>query len=255
MKFNFQRCKKHSFKKPFKFNNLLSAVALLASFIIFSAGLNAAEIEKSKSNNVSNPKSGQQQTTKQNIVILLGAPGSGKGTQAIKLAKELNLPHISTGDILRENIKNNTELGRKVKKFMDAGKLAPDELISKIVFVRIDKPDSAKGYILDGYPRTVSQAKELDQHLGNTHKVVINLNVSDEKLVDRILKRASEKAEKRSDDTPEVAKHRLKVYHEQTEPVIAYYKEKGELITVDGEHAPSDVHQEIMSAYQKQRKD
>lgn len=184
------------------------------------------------------------------VIILLGAPGSGKGTQALKMADELKFPHISSGDLLRENVKQNTNLGKKAKAYMDAGKLVPDDLVTEMVFKRIAEPDSSKGYILDGFPRTVLQAKELDHHLKNKAiLIVINLQVPDEKITARIIKRAGEKTEKRSDDTPAVIKKRLEVYHEQTEPVISYYKHKGQLITVDGEHSPEVVFKEIMSAY------
>lgn len=239
--------------KPYKLSNLFRTMTLLTILAVISSVVNAAaEIEKTRE--ISNQKSATQKSAK-TVVILLGAPGSGKGTQAVKLANELNVPHISTGDILRENIKRNTVLGNKVKVYMDSGKLVPDALISEMVFARIDQPDAVNGYILDGYPRTISQAKDLDKHLANKVQrvVVINLNVSDNKLIDRILKRSTEKGEKRSDDTPEVAKQRLKVYHEQTKPVMTYYKEKGELITIDGEHAPSEVFKEIIEAYKKQK--
>lgn len=194
-----------------------------------------------------------QSTSKPTVVVLLGAPGSGKGTQAVKLAKKLNLPHISTGDILRENVKKQTDLGKEAKGFMDSGKLVPDTVVSQMLLARINEPDSKNGYILDGFPRTLSQANDLDKHLGDkVNVIVINLDVPDAKLLERINKRASEKADKRSDDDPQVAAQRLKVYHEQTEPVIGFYKKKGVLINIDGEEKPREVFKAIMSAYKKQ---
>lgn len=188
------------------------------------------------------------------VIILLGPPGSGKGTQATQLSKELKLPHISTGDILRENVKNDTELGKKAKQYMDAGKLVPDSVVSLMLFKRIEEPDAARGYILDGFPRTVAQAIDLEKHLNNkVNLVIFNLNVSDKTLLARIQERANHSTEKRSDDTVEVAKNRLAVYHKETAPVIDYYAQKNQLITIDGEaKKPEEVHKAIVSAYQKE---
>ncbi len=192
--------------------------------------------------------------TKPKVIILIGAPGSGKGTQAVTLSKELKIPHISTGDILRENVKQGTPLGKKAKGYMDAGKLVPDELVSQLLYDRLSKPDATSGYILDGYPRTVSQAKELNEHLKDKVNIfAIYLNVSEDVIVQRILKRANESEVKRSDDTPEVIKERLKVYSEQTEPVINYYKQLGQLVTVDASKEQQETADKIISVY-KQRK-
>lgn len=121
------------------------------------------------------------------VIILMGPPGSGKGTQAVKIKDELNIAHISTGDILRENIRNQTELGKKAKVYMDQGKLVPDDLVLDLLFDRVSKPDAANGYLLDGFPRTIAQAEELDARLGNNIKIqAINLKVSDDLIIKRI---------------------------------------------------------------------
>ncbi len=208
-----------------------------------------------------------------NVIILLGPPGSGKGTQAKKIAAKLNIPHISTGDLFRENMKKETELGKKAKSFMDAGKLVPDAVVLEMLFDRVANDDGKSGYLLDGFPRTIPQAEALDKHLSETADVkVINLHVSDEMVIKRISGRLScpkdgtvyniffnppkeegicdidgEKLIQRADDKPEVVKERLKVYKEQTEPLIEYYEKQGKLKTVDGEKEPDQVFQEIMT--------
>lgn len=190
----------------------------------------------------------------QNIIILLGAPGSGKGSQATKLTQELKIPHISTGDLFRDNIKNNTELGKEAKQYMDAGKLVPDSLVTKLLKDRLSKTDTQNGYILDGYPRTVAQAKEFDRIAGKNAKlIVIYLDVSDQELFNRIAKRAQETGGQRSDDTPEIAKERIKVYHQQTAPVINYYKKKGQLTTIDGSKGIDNTYKQIINAYNEKK--
>lgn len=209
---------------------------------------------------------------KRTIVILLGPPGSGKGTQAVRLSKELGIPHISTGDLFRENIGKNTELGQKAKSFMDAGKLVPDELVLEMLFDRVAKPDSAKGFLLDGSPRTIPQAEALDKRLGpNDRLIVLNLDVSDELIFKRIEGRLSCKQcgtiynryftppqcegicdkcggelTQRSDDNETVVRERLRVYHEQTEPLIEFYSKKNVLSTVNGEQDPEVVFQALL---------
>ncbi len=207
---------------------------------------------------------------KPKVVILLGAPASGKGTQAQRLAQDMGIPQISTGDILRENIRNNTDLGKEAKSYMDAGKLVPDELVLNMLFERISRPDAAKGYLLDGVPRTIPQAEVIDKRLKNVKLVVVNLDVSDETTFKRLEGRLSCKAcnnvqnkyfsppkeagvcdkcggelVQRSDDKPEVIKERLRVYHEQTEPLIQFYKNKGLLKTMNGEQDPDAVFKEL----------
>lgn len=192
------------------------------------------------------------QNSEQTVVILLGPPGSGKGTQATQITKELAIPHISTGDILRENIRKDTPLGREAKKYMDAGKLGPDELVLNMVKERIAQPDCARGYLLDGVPRTLAQAEFLETILNpNAKLVVISLDVSDEAIIKRMAGRLTCKQcgavynkffsppkqegvcdkcggelYQRVDDKEDVVKERLRVYHSQTKPVIQFYERK-----------------------------
>ena len=195
-------------------------------------------------------------------IIMLGAPGAGKGTQAKKIAAKYGIPHISTGDIFRANIKNRTELGKKAKTYMDQGLLVPDELVVDLVVDRVKQEDCKNGYVLDGFPRTIPQAEALDKaltDLGEKMDYAIDVDVPDENIVRRMsgrracvgcgatyhLEYAPTKAEGicdvcgselvlRDDDQPETVKNRLKVYHEQTQPLIEYYTGKGVLRTVDG---------------------
>jgi adenylate kinase len=164
-------------------------------------------------------------------LIFLGAPGAGKGTQAQALAQEYGIPHISTGDILRGAVANKTELGLKAKSYMDAGELVPDQLMLDLVRDRLSSEDVKAGWILDGFPRTVGQAKFLDMLLEEIHQScshVINFDVPDEDLVARLLGRG------RVDDTDAVIRNRLAVYHEQTAPLIDFYSDRGQLISIDG---------------------
>ena len=182
----------------------------------------------------------------QTVVILLGPPASGKGTQAVDLSKTLALPHISTGDLLRANIATNTPLGKKAKTFMDKGQLVPSDLVLSMLFDRIKEKDAIKGYILDGFPRTIDQAEALDKHLPkNASLIVLNLVVSDETITKRALGR------KRSDDTLEVVQERLKAYHAKTAPLIEYYTKKGLLKAVDGEKSPEEVQKELLEKLPK----
>jgi|EndMetStandDraft_5_1072996.scaffolds.fasta_scaffold110860_2 adenylate kinase len=209
---------------------------------------------------------------KRNVIILLGPPGSGKGTQAVRLSKELGIPHISTGDLFRENIGKNTELGKKAKTFMDAGKLVPDSLVLEMLFDRVAKPDCLKGFLLDGFPRTIPQAVEFDKQLSsNDRLIVINLDVPDDLIFKRIEGRLSckqcgtiynryfnppavdSKCDKcggeliqRSDDNEQVVRERLKVYHDQTEPLVDYYSKKKVLMTVNGANDPDIVFKELL---------
>ncbi len=195
-------------------------------------------------------------------IIMLGAPGAGKGTQAKKIAAKYDIPHISTGDIFRANIKNGTELGNKAKTYMDQGLLVPDDLVVDLVVDRVKQDDCAKGYVLDGFPRTIPQAEALDKALaaiGEKMDYAIDVDVPDENIVHRMsgrracvgcgatyhLEYAPTKTEGicdacgkelilRDDDKPETVKKRLGVYHEQTQPLIDYYTNAGILKTVDG---------------------
>ena len=202
-------------------------------------------------------------------IIMLGAPGAGKGTQAKMLAVKYSIPHISTGDIFRANIKNGTELGKKAKAFMDQGLLVPDELTCDLVVDRIAQEDCKNGYILDGFPRTIPQAEALDAALkimGTAIDYAINVDVPDENIVNRmggrracvgcgatyhivynmpktadICDACGEKLILRDDDQPETVQKRLTVYHDQTQPLIDYYEKAGVLRTVDGTVDMEDV--------------
>ena len=217
-----------------------------------------------------------EKEVKQMRLIMLGAPGAGKGTQAANLAKELNIPHISTGDIFRANIKNGTELGKKAKSYMDAGKLVPDELVCDLVADRIAKDDCKEGYILDGFPRTIPQAEALDKavlDLGTMIDYAVNIDVPDEAIITRMGGRRAclncgatyhvqynpPKKEEicdtcghplvlRDDDKPETVQTRLNVYHEQTQPLIDYYGKKKILVTVDGTQSMDKVFSDILKA-------
>lgn len=199
-------------------------------------------------------------------LILLGAPGAGKGTQAAKLVEQFKFPHISTGDIFRQNIKDKTPIGLKAKEYIDKGQLVPDEVVISIVEDRIKQPDCQNGYLLDGFPRTVAQAEALDKI--TTIDKVININVDLEKLANRLEGRrvCSKCGEtynlssynfsqcskcggdliQRDDDRPEAINQRLKVYTEQTAPLIDYYKKQNKLITVNGDNTIWMVSQEII---------
>lgn len=206
-------------------------------------------------------------------IIMLGAPGAGKGTQAKMIADKYDVPHISTGDIFRANIKNGTELGIDAKKYMDQGMLVPDELTVKILLDRVSQPDCTKGYVLDGFPRTIPQAEVLEKALNeiNDHiDYAIDVNVPDENIVRRmsgrraclscgatfhivhvppktegICDRCGKELILRDDDKPETVEKRLAVYHEQTQPLIEFYSAKGILRTVDGTVDMMDVFEEI----------
>jgi adenylate kinase len=180
-------------------------------------------------------------------IIIFGPPGAGKGTQAEKLIEHYNLPHLSTGNIFRENIKNETPLGKKVKSIMDDGKLVPDETVVELVVDELQKEKYNNGVILDGFPRTVTQAKALDSFFEENNKKVdafLTLDVPENELITRILSRG----EGRTDDTPEKIKTRLEVYREETEPVLNYYQEKDQAITIDGTGTIDTIFDRIQTA-------
>ncbi|MEI9917040.1 MAG: adenylate kinase [Methylovirgula sp.] len=174
-------------------------------------------------------------------LILLGPPGAGKGTQSSRLVNKYSIPQLSTGDMLRAAVAAGTPIGLKAKAVMDAGGLVSDEIVLGIIADRIDEPDAAKGFILDGFPRTVKQAEDLDRLLadkGLNLDAVVELKVNEAELLGRIEKRVKETlaagGSVRADDNPEAFKTRLHAYREMTAPVSAYYAERGELKTVDG---------------------
>lgn len=178
-------------------------------------------------------------------IILLGPPGAGKGTQAETLAERHGICKLSTGDMLRAAVAAETPIGLKAKSIMDRGDLVPDEVVVQIVSERLDEPDCARGFILDGFPRTVAQAEALERLLGEKNialDAVIELKVDESALLARVEKRASESGEAvRSDDNAEALKNRLAVYREQTAPLVAFYEARGLLRTVDGMQSIPEV--------------
>jgi adenylate kinase len=184
-------------------------------------------------------------------IVLLGAPGSGKGTQAALMVKELELPHISTGDLLRAAVAAGTELGIKAKAVMDRGELVSDDIMLGLIEERLGRDDVAGGFILDGYPRNLAQARALDgllERIGQPVDEALQIDVDPEMVVARIAKRAAE--EGRSDDTEEVVRNRLKIYAEQTAPVVDYYADKGILSRVLGDGSIEQVFQRIRGVLQ-----
>ena len=182
-------------------------------------------------------------------IVLLGPPGSGKGTQAALLKERLKVPHISTGDLLRAAVKAGTPLGLKAKAAMDAGELVSDELVLGLIEERLGQPDIASSYILDGFPRNLVQAEALDEllsRLGQPVDKALELTVDEEQIVQRLARRAAE--EGRSDDTEEVVRNRLSVYHQQTAPVTGYYAERGLLAEVNGIGSIETINQRLVDA-------
>ena len=182
-------------------------------------------------------------------LILMGPPGAGKGTQAKFVAAKFDIPAISTGDIFRANVSEGTELGVQAKRYMDAGEYVPDEITNKMVRNRIDEPDAAPGFLLDGYPRTLAQVEELDgmiKFTGHALDAVVVLTVDQDELVQRLLQRA--KTEGRADDTEEVVRRRQEIYREQTEPLIEVYRDRNLLIEVDGTGEVDQITERIFGA-------
>ena len=182
-------------------------------------------------------------------IVLLGAPGSGKGTQAEMLKTELKIPHISTGDLLRAAVKAGTPLGLKAKAVMDAGQLVSDDIVLGMLEERLAQPDARAGFILDGYPRNLTQCEALQQLLERLQQpvdVALQLVVPGELIVERLAGRAAEQG--RKDDTPETVRERLRVYAEQTAPVAGYYEQQGRLTVLDGVGELREVYQRILSA-------
>ena len=180
-------------------------------------------------------------------ILLIGPPGAGKGTQAALLARHFGIPAISTGDIFRENVRNETPLGLEAKAFMDRGEYVPDSLTNALVRDRLNQDDAAAGFLLDGYPRTIDQVQELDDILEETKKkldVVVQLTADSEELLRRLSGRAQEQG--RSDDTPDVIKRRLDVYEEQTAPLIDIYASRSLVAKVNGLGEIGDVTKRII---------
>ena len=212
-------------------------------------------------------------------IVLFGPPGAGKGTQAKFLAEKFNIPHISTGDILRENVKNGTALGLKAKSYMDRGELVPDQLLNDLVRARLGQPDTKKGFLLDGYPRTIPQATALDAIMDDLNRkltAVVNIDVGTNALVKRLSGRricrqcgasyhvvfnpprvddvcdaCGGELYQRADDTEEAIKNRLAVYKKQTQPVLDYYKKKGVLVDIDGDREIEEVKADAIKALER----
>lgn len=214
-------------------------------------------------------------------IVLFGPPGAGKGTQAKELAKHYNIPHISTGDILRANVREGTKLGMKAKEYMDKGELVPDELLIGIIRDRLQQPDCKDGYMLDGYPRTLPQAealKEILEKIGKPLEVVLNIDVPDDELIGRLSGRrmcscgesyhlifnlplkegtcdaCGGKLYQRDDDKEEVVRQRLEVYAAKTKPLIDYYNDRGILVNIDGTVSVEDVFKQICDVLDPYRK-
>ncbi len=209
-------------------------------------------------------------------LIILGAPGAGKGTQASIISEKIGIPHISTGEIFRDNIKNETDLGKLAKEFIDKGQLVPDDITIRIVKNRIEQADCSRGFILDGFPRTVAQANALESSLCKMHQwinKVLDIDVPDEKIIQRMMGRrvcpdcgatyhlihkppvnpdkcdvCSGNLKRREDDTEETIRKRLAVYHKQTEPLINYYRDKGLLLVVKGAEDVKDTTEKVLRA-------
>lgn len=205
------------------------------------------------------------------VIVLLGAPGAGKGTQAVRLSAACAVPHISTGDLFRANLKQGTALGEKARGYMDKGQLVPDDLVLDMLFDRVAADDCREGYLLDGFPRTLPQAEALAARLGDSAAIqALNLEVVDETIVLRaggrllcrgcdniahatfdppakegVCDRCGSELYQRDDDKPEVVRERLRVYHEQTAPLVGYYQSQGVLTAVDGERTPDEVFQDL----------
>lgn len=185
-------------------------------------------------------------------VVFFGPPGSGKGTQASRLASTLGIPQISTGDLLRGNVARGTELGKIAKPIMESGALVPDDLVTRMLKQRIEEPDAGSGALFDGYPRTVPQAEALDKLLaeeGRKVVAVLFIDVPDAPIIDRLVKRAT--LEGRADDTPETIAARLRVYREKTEPLAELYRAHGVFHRIDGDRPVEAVAEDVLAAVKK----
>jgi adenylate kinase len=180
-------------------------------------------------------------------IVILGPPGAGKGTQGKLIADEAGIPHINTGEMFRAEVAAESDLGRRVRAILDAGDLVPDYLTIEVVRARFAQDDTANGFVLDGFPRTLAQAEALDRLLEDLDRgelsVVLDFHVPDEVALERLLGRAAEQG--RSDDTPDKIQHRLRVYHEQTEPLVEYYRARGLLVPIHADRSVEEVFAEV----------
>ena len=185
-------------------------------------------------------------------LLILGPQGAGKGTQAKRIAAEYGLPHIATGDILRQAMAADTPLGREVRPIYDSGGLVPDDLMIELIRDRLSQPDTANGFILDGFPRTFAQAEALAAMLRDIERpldLVLELQVPDEVAVERLSRRAA--LEGRPDDTPEAIRRRLELYHEETEPLVEYYRARGNVVGIHGDRSENEVFAEVQQAVEQ----
>jgi adenylate kinase len=185
-------------------------------------------------------------------VLLLGPQGSGKGTQANRIAAEYGIPHVASGEILRAEMAAGTELGRRVRDVVDRGDLVSDDLMIELIKTRLAQPDTDAGFVLDGFPRNSAQAEALDEmfgDIGRSFSVVFALQISDDVAVERLLRRAE--LEGRGDDTLEAIQRRLETYHRETAPLVEYYRVRGNLVPVHGERSENEVFAEIQSALEQ----
>jgi adenylate kinase len=179
-------------------------------------------------------------------IVILGPPGAGKGTQAKRISAETGIPHIATGDMLRQAMDSETEMGVRIKPTYDAGDLVPDDLMIELIRERLSAPDTSDGFILDGFPRNVAQAEAFDRMLEEIDRLLLTVlyfQVPDELAVERLHVRALQ--EGRTDDTPEIIRHRLEVFHKKTEPVVEYYRSKGILVGIHAERPIDAVFAEV----------
>ena len=215
-------------------------------------------------------------TSKPTIVVMLGPPGAGKGTQSVMLTNKLGIPQISTGDLFRDHLKRKSELGKRAKEYMNSGQLVPDELVLDMFFERISQPDCKSGFILDGFPRTVAQAEAMDRQLKSAHIKVVSLELSDQTIVKRLTNRVvcsncgapyhleafppkekgicdkcGSRVVQRSDDKEDVVRKRLEVFHEQTEPVKYHYEKKGFLTLIEAAGDKNKTYSDILSALKR----